>query len=626
MQVPSEAITGTVAATNGDAISNELQLKVARGVTVKIIGIDTDVTQDSLSLKAGLVGDPVLYSNSSVRVLVDRTRPDTIDVLLPPGEQGERAVYRTAFVLPSQDTVTMGVAEMATAMVMQTAMTLVNVPPDQLVEAKSRVDALLEVTDMGLILSQKLADDPYFLNTTDEPFDQSFANALGAAVTELQSLAESPSASLANFSAESAASQAMDDEDIPGGLPPEAQVRPPRDVYNMVMRPQVQPDSGNASVRNHTSLYYSARMVDRRNDKHYVQHISSGIDADIGPPRHAVLTGGSASVLDFASPTFRDADIELLTPGIKPSIVAGNSELPEFDGAAQVRSHLLLRTVASQIVEPLTLHFLTGRETYQILIANLDTTMSAIEGAYSSGQPLEGLRLLLEFIWNDFRNLGPISSVLVDKATGEAASGVMGAQLKRMAKVINLLRGLDPLAAGVELLHTPERLTYTITFPLHLSGIPRREIDIMTTPFTGQAFSPVIDEHGGADYPIFKIDVDEGAQGSKNFTITPDIVEYNGRKVYIFSSSNFSWFDLINFFDPPADIYIEVDHDGEQSNMLHYRRVYYQCSDDQGEQHLVWDILPEGFPLVPRLGRGIPCVLTEVFTSNGRWLRGERCR
>ncbi|MEM7604504.1 MAG: hypothetical protein AAF411_04035 [Myxococcota bacterium] len=236
--------------------------------------------------------------------------------------------------------------------------------------------------------------------------------------------------------------------------------------------------TANLSVENDTSLYLSAEVRDSR-DQPMQAHISSYLDLAMLSPQRGLFLAFRASSGGLRAPGGRNADIDIVTPGLAVPQPMGTA-------AAEAQFYLRFRTIVDRILIPLISEVVSAKinpgPIGQILLVQNYDTVQDMRSAFAAGDASGAITVLINALLRDAENLGPLTQYVGRRMFG--AAGVSGAVTRlgaRLATNLNLLAAAVRSAATVgaavgigkaiaDFVDTPGLLEWNVEFGLEVIG------------------------------------------------------------------------------------------------------------------------------------------------------------
>ena len=341
--IPNDANTGYLAVINASGISNSIPYKITKQLSGTVTcPAGSAVSPSALIVDFGITGESVPAANGSVTVQVNNSDLDLVTAVLPESGGNPRTMFLQAATLPEDNTVAINTQSTAVAMTMMGIQIVQQVRTEFLALARSRIQALAQVTTMASRLATALAAKPYFLNNQSQSF-------LTTAVKAFEAAQKVVDDGLSDGS--------LQGWDTPSpslgydGLGPEILPYPNQ---SMVLLYQVG-TSLNLGVANSNQLFLSAQIT-RKVENGALgpplvlqKHISHPYDVTIIGAAGWGLLGvaglpGTSNNKPFSQPNGKDCLVEVLTPGIYAP--------DHTDYQERIRTQLFLRTLLDRIFFP----------------------------------------------------------------------------------------------------------------------------------------------------------------------------------------------------------------------------------------------------------------------------------
>jgi hypothetical protein len=303
-----------------ETFSNALAFRVLRPVPVSIPAVAAGTyAAGEIRIFQFWSDEIVPSSDGQTQVQVGADRFDVVRTLIERG--GQTAPVYEALVLPQDGAISLDAGSTAVSIVLGRSLSLARVHHDSYATLRAKANGLPSVAALASALDIELGQN-VFARAEEAPV---FLEQLGPALLALESAIE---AGLADGSLKpppvKAAFGGLEDflaqHEVPfadSEVGPEVTIDPEEQWFFRVSSP---PGSGNVRISNGSSLYASARIVDRETGVPLTQHTKHAFGKSIlvpdslGIQSSLPLIGGDPTT-DFDQPKFRDARVELITGG-----------------------------------------------------------------------------------------------------------------------------------------------------------------------------------------------------------------------------------------------------------------------------------------------------------------------
>ena len=561
--VPSVANSGILTVDTATGISNGIRFKVTRGIPARVtLPPGVDVEMASLTVTFGVLGEATPDGAGEVSIETNISGLDFIYVLLPASGANPVSVMLQAVVLPDDQSVSVDSLSTATAMAIQGAELGERVHPRSLAEVMGLVRELPEVQELANAIATGLAADPYFLNSLPSAFFRTSVDATLATERLIESgLAINQFEPTANLQAKRASLTAGHATGVARaqGLLGASLADSLSQAIAGALEPTITPeqhdisvfhvgDSGNIGIENDTQLYLSVKIIDDSTGAVLFPHITTYFDGHIVGTQGLGLLFWATSKDDFNQPRFKDATVEVVTPGAKPPL-----------GPEAVRRYLALRTVVDQIILPLinqAVGDFFDASTFTKIIVDEGHVLVNTFGTYmDNGDAGQAVKSLAVGILDDAISVppGPITQA-VAKEVGEKflreALATLAAKIssKFVPVVGQVLAAIEVISAAstfgivgvaiTDLIKTPSLLEFEVRWGLKVTGVSpgvvaRKDEDKVFT-ITGQGFTPIKVGWGRRTTIEPRVLItDEGRAGDEPFRIKPSNINSEGTTIQV---------------------------------------------------------------------------------------------
>ncbi len=354
-----------------------------------------------------------------------------------------------------------------------------------------RAAALPELQSLGAHLESSLAANPRFLDAPDATYQTLYDAAAEAFRTTV--IGESTSAPVRP----------------PASITPEQE-----DV--LVYETE---GGGDVGVENDTMLYLSARVLDAEDETRvFRDHITGPLDLGIIGTQSGALLLFDASRVDLGVPAYRNATVEVLTPGMPGAGVFG-ADARTLDA----RFFLILRTFVDRAICP-ALTFVTGRAApnnlvLQAILQQLPDAVQSARALYVAGDGAAALSALIAAVKADFESVGPLTQAIafgigvtivtvLDQFARKIASALVPAfgQIAAAAQIVS--EGATAANVGkylADVATTSPLLRFDVTWELFVDRAVPNYIEVTSGDrriyVSGGNFSPEVDAAGARVLP-----------------------------------------------------------------------------------------------------------------------------
>ncbi|MBN8614686.1 MAG: hypothetical protein J0L92_29065 [Deltaproteobacteria bacterium] len=298
----------------------------------------------------------------------------------------------------------------------------------------TRLEALPEITALAARITTRLASTACPLDAPDAATRDAIVSAAGATARDVE-------AGLA------------DGTYLPPGAPSHPDIVLP--IHAAIVTPPEASDvsvyqragTGHLTVENDTSLPLSARITLAPRGATLVPHVTGIFDRNVIGGQSGVLTGYRASTQDYEAPGYRNAHIEVITPGLampQPSTLESN----------ETQWPLALRAALDGIIFPLLdaaiggdAGFTSAHFIHLVVQQNYAALLDA-RAAYDDGSVTAFLVAIANVLVRDFDNVGPITRGIARMIGRGVAETVVERIAKRLAA--KLVPVVGQLAAILE--------------------------------------------------------------------------------------------------------------------------------------------------------------------------------
>jgi len=400
VDIPSDAIRGSVTVTNSVGESNSIWVDLARllsGEIVLPVGSIIDITKLDVSWSVNPDDEVNPDPNGYFITTADISGPTTVTALLEDSNSTEElpiyAVYLEAIALKDDVSVILNSQNTAIALIWNAIGVSGLVAESSLPTARNILANLQEIKNLGDILETKLVGDPSILNKSDSDIVSKAKDAILEAGEAIQNnlsdgtlIDKSLSRSLSRFRSESATVIPEEVDDIK--------------VYE-------RGDTGNVNVENDTQLYLSAQII--ASDGTVLQSHISGLKGMIGPQGYGLLFVASSKEYDH--PKGQNCTVQIITAGFDKEYI------PQTSAPYEIRKYLLIRTAVERVLWPPISSIITVPCTPSDLSDIILSHAPNVANVFLQDSVSAGMKELILILWKDIAELppGPITKALARK-------------------------------------------------------------------------------------------------------------------------------------------------------------------------------------------------------------------
>ncbi|MBU0995690.1 MAG: hypothetical protein KJ737_24610 [Proteobacteria bacterium] len=472
--IPYGAKRGDAYVSGSGGSSNVIWVDLARSFSGSItLPVGSSVSMTSLDVSWALSPDTEINPDSSgyftttgayngpttVTAMVEDTNASTYTY----------AVFLEAISLPGDYSITLNSQSTALALVWDAIGVQGLVSETSLGSAKTLLQGLSEITDLGSLLETKLAKDPYVLNKNNSDITKKMKTAITAAAEAISDGISDQTLTPAVSLAASLSKQlrALSDATIT-----------PTEVDDIMVTAG---DDGNVSVENDTQLYMSVKIT-ASNGKVLQPHIS-GIRGMAGPQGYGLLFWAATS--SFTQPKGQNCTVQVVTPG------SDKAYDPKIAASTDIYKWLVVRTVVERVLWPPISSVISVKMNpgdLASIILNNALGMPGIIDDFAQGNVADGVKGLVMALWQDLSSAppGPITkAIAVRYGAGFAEEAIKKLAAKIGVKLIpglgwvsaaydaagHVSNGVNAGKAVDDLIRTDSVIDFNVKFPLQIDSV-----------------------------------------------------------------------------------------------------------------------------------------------------------
>lgn len=307
--------------------------------------------------------------------------------------------------------------------------------------------------------------------------------------------------------------------------------------------------TGDIGVENDTQLYLSTKITESSSNKELYPHISSYFDANMVGPQGLGLLFWASTKDDYNQSNFRDATVEILTPGI-----AGFER-----GDLSVHNYLMFRTFIDRVILPIINqavgNIFKPKDLTNILISNAGNAVNTFGTLMNNGDVKGAFKAIVTVILDDVRSVppGPITQAIAKRLGKTAVKEILEklaarisaklvpivGQLSLVVEVLGAVNTATNVAKTFDdLIDTPALLDFTVDWPLEITDMSPKLIKpepaAVNLTIEGQGFAPIntgiiFDNFINPEVTL----TDEGTNGFGSITIEPTYITPDGTSMMV---------------------------------------------------------------------------------------------
>ena len=238
-------------------------------------------------------------------------------------------------------------------------------------------------------------------------------------------------------------------------------------------------NSGNLTIENDTSVYLSAEVLDKAG-RPLQTHVTGFVDQRMIGTQAGLTFLFNAASANLAAPNYRNADLEIVTPGLA---------MPQPTGARSVdaQTYVLLRTIVDKIVLPAISLALDGAFEdlslpIKLLLLHNYAIVQDVKTAAAAGDARGAVSVVVSALMRDIENLGPFTTAVVTAiAKGAASTETVKKYAARLVPVLGQMEQILSVAGTIgttvgilkavdDFLNTPGVLRWQVDFGLEITA------------------------------------------------------------------------------------------------------------------------------------------------------------
>ncbi|MBU0674853.1 MAG: IPT/TIG domain-containing protein [Proteobacteria bacterium] len=565
--MPYGAVRGEAYVTSSGGDSNMIWLDLARNLYGSITepsGSSVDLTTLDVSWSMDPNDETNPDSSGNFTTTADLTGPTVITALVEDTSAANYsyAVFLEALALPGDYSVTLNSFNTAVALTWDGLGVQGLVDDGSLDDARTMIEGLADVVDLGTLLETKLAADPFILSKSDSTINSAKEKAILAAANAMQSALNSGSLTARSYRSLSyRAAQA-------------ATVTPSGKVDDLQVIERS--GTGNINIINDTQLYVSAKVT--AEDGTVLQPHITGLSGMAGPQGWGLLFW--ASTTELQQPKGQNCTVQIITPG------TDREYEPQIGSSANytVFKWLAFRTVIERVIWPPISSILSigiDPGTLASIVMNNVTNVYDIVDNFQNGNWGDGTKGLFSAILSDVASVppGPITKALAVQYGEDLAERVLAKMAAKIgAKLVpgigqislayevagHLSNGINAAVAFSDLIGTDTVIEYKVEFPLQIDEVIPSKVkpDGKDKKFQikGVGFSDIT--RGWLSKTTLRPEITFTDNKGYTTTMKPDFTNANGTQMTVTVPG---WF-LDEYTEGPLDV--SVHHPTDQAGSV----------------------------------------------------------